>query len=141
MRYNQKGLDFIEKELKRSTIIEKSKLRARDFSRNRKIGPKEIIEYNLNKKGLSAKMEKYKFLKVTGYKDISSPGLLKQREKLNPEVFKYLNEGTLKIFYNECKEEVKLYNGYVITAIDGSDFEIPNTKSCKEEFSFLQKER
>lgn len=139
MKYNQKGLDFIIEELKKNTIIEKSRKNKKDFIRKRKIGPKELIEYNLNKKGLSSKMEKYKFLRITGYKDISSPGLLKQREKLNPEVFVYLNQGTLKLFYNECKDEVKLYKGYVVAAIDGSDFEIPNTKASKKEYSALMK--
>ena len=54
-------------------------------------------------------MEKYKFLRLTEYKDISTPGLLKQREKLNPEVFVYLNQGMLSLFYNEHEEEVKLF--------------------------------
>ena len=101
MKYNQNGLDFIIKELKKKTIIEKSRKNEKDFIRKRKIGPKELIEYNLNKKGLSSKMEKYKFLRLTEYKDISTPGLLKQREKLNPEVFVYLNQGMLSLFYNE----------------------------------------
>ena len=139
MKYNQKGLGFIINELKKNTIIEKSRFNKKDFSRKRKIGPKEIIEYNLNKKGLSSKMEKYNFLRITNYEDISSPGLLKQREKLNPEVFKYLNEGTLNIFYNECKDEVKTYKGYILAAVDGSDFEIPNTKATKKEYSALMK--
>lgn len=65
------------------------------------------------------------------------PGLLKQREKLNPEVFTYLNRGTLDIFYNECTEEVKSYKGYIVTAIDGSDFEIPNTRLSKETYCKL----
>lgn len=137
MKYNQRGLDFIIKELTTKRIIEKSKMKQEDFSRYRKIGPKQLIEYNLNKKGLSSKMEKYNFLNVSGYEDISMPGLLKQREKLNPEVFTYLNIGTLNIFYNECTEEVKSYKGYIVTAIDGSDFEIPNTKLSKETYSKL----
>ena len=139
MKYNQNGLDFIINELKKSTIIEKSRFNKKDFSRKRKIGPKEIIEYNLNKKGLSSKMEKYTFLRITNYEDISSPGLLKQREKLNPEVFRYLNEGTLNIFYNECKDEVKTYKGYVLVAVDGSDFEIPNTQTTRKEYSELMR--
>lgn len=139
MRCNQKGLDFIANELKTNEIIVKSRKNEKDFIRKRKIGSKELIEYNLNKKGLSSKMEKYKFLRITAYQDISTPGLLKQREKLNPEVFVYLNRGMLNIFYNDCEDEMKLYKGYVIAAIDGSDFEIPNTKTSKKEFSYLMK--
>ena len=139
MKCNQNGLDFIIKELKKKTIIEKSRKNEKDFTRKRKIGPKELIEYNLNKKGLSSKMEKYKFLRLTEYEDISTPGLLKQREKLNPEVFIYLNQGMLSLFYNEHEEEMKLYKGYIIAAIDGSDFEIPNTKVSRKEYSYLMK--
>lgn len=68
MKYNQRGLDFIIKELTTKRIIEKSKLKQEDFSKYRKIGPKHLIEYNLNKKGLSSKMEKYNFLNITDMK-------------------------------------------------------------------------
>lgn len=30
-------------------------------------------------------------------------------------------------FYNKFPDEVKLFRGYIVTAVDGSDFEIPNT--------------
>lgn len=33
----------------------------------------------------------------------------------------------LETFYNDYKDEVKLFNGYLLVAVDGSDFEIPNT--------------
>ena len=42
-------------------------------------------------------------------------------------------------FYNECKSEVKTYKGYVLVAVDGRDFEIPNTKTTKKEYSGLMK--
>lgn len=63
MKSNHKGLDFITQELRTSIIIEKSRKRKQDFSRTRKIGPRQLIEYNLNKKGLSSKMEQYKLFK------------------------------------------------------------------------------
>lgn len=72
-------------------------------------------------------MELEDFINICDKEDISSPALLKQREKLNEEIFKYLNEETMKNFYNRFSEEVKTFKGYVITAIVGSDCEIPNT--------------
>ena len=32
---------------------------------------------------------------------------------------------------------VKLFNGYILSAIDGSDFEIPNTKLTREKYNEL----
>lgn len=64
--------------------------------------------------------------------NISNQSLLDQRLKLNPEVFITLNKDYLKLFYQDHKEEVKLYKGYLLKAIDGSDFEIPNTKKSKK---------
>lgn len=41
---------------------------------------------------------------------------------------------SLKEFYVGCKNEEKTYKGYVLTGIDGSDFEISNTKSSREKY-------
>ena len=70
-------------------------------------------------------------------KNISNQSLLDQRLKLNPEVFILLNNDYLKLFYQEHKDEVKLYKGYLLKAIDGSDFEIPNTKEAKKIYGIV----
>lgn len=61
MKYSRRGLGFIINELKRNTVIEKFKFNKRDFSRKRKIGSKEITEYNLNKKGCHLKWKNITF--------------------------------------------------------------------------------
>ncbi len=134
MKQGRKGTDFIRNQLELELNYELLRNKATDFTRKRKIGPKEIILYNLNKKGLSTKMEEYQFFKITGYESISTPGMLKQREKLNPYIFEYLNDGLLDVYYRECKNEMKLYKGYILTATDRSEFEIPNTKTSKDCF-------
>lgn len=134
MKQSQRGTNFIRNQLDSKLNYELARNKATDFTRKRKIGPKELIIYNMNKKGLSSKMEEYQFFKITGYESISTPGMLKQREKLNPEIFTHLNDGLLNVYYNDCKEEMKLYKGYILTATDGSEFEIPNTKVSKENF-------
>ena len=48
---------------------------------------------------------------------------------------------SLKEFYWEYKNEVKTYKGYVLTGIDGSDFEVPNTKSSREKYNGKQQTR
>lgn len=134
MKQNQNGTNFIKDQLDSNLNYELIRNKPTDFTRKRKIGPKELIIYNMNKKGLSSKMEEYHFFKITEYESISTPGMLKQREKLNPEIFRHLNDGLLNVYYKDCKEEMKLYKGYLLTATDGSEFEIPNTKTSKESF-------
>lgn len=134
MRQSQNGTNFIKNQLDYNLNYELTRNNPTDFTRKRKIGPKELIIYNMNKKGLSSKMEEYQFFKITGYESISTPGMLKQREKLNPEIFRHLNDGLLNVYYKDCKDEMKLYKGYLLTATDGSEFEIPNTKNSKKTF-------
>lgn len=43
----------------------------------------------------------------------------------------------LKCFYKEFKDEVKLFNGYIVCAIDGSDFEIPNAIKTRNKYNVL----
>lgn len=106
----------------------------KDFSRNRKLTPKDLILYTLNNRGKTTKMELYDFIQEYNIEDVSTPALLKQREKLNEEIFKELNKESLIRFYGEFPQEVKTYKGYVLGAIDGSDCEVPNTKETRERY-------
>jgi len=112
----------------------KSRKKETDFIRERKITPKDLIYYNLNRKGLSSKMEIEEFIDICKIDEISTPGFFKQREKLNPKVIEYLNNESMKLFYNNFKKEVKTYKGYVLVSEDGSDFEIPNTIKTRTDF-------
>lgn len=138
MKYPYKSVNRIKKEINRSDFVSKCRITENSYIRNRKVNPKDIILYEINKKGLSSKMEIINFNNINDIQDISSPGLFKQREKLNPDVFIYLMQISLKEFYINYKKEVKTYKGYVLTGIDGSDFEIPNTKSSREKYNGKQ---
>lgn len=135
MKYKDKNIANTSLLIKSDEIVIKARKKYNDFTRNRKITVKDIIYYDLNKKGLSSKMELDKFIDICEIGDVSSPAMLKQRQKLNPEVFRYLKNESLKLFYSEFKEEVKTYKGWLLFAADGSDFEIPNTSKCKREYN------
>lgn len=74
-------------------------------------------------------MELYDYIEQFNLNDVSDVALLKQREKLNEEVFKDLNKPSLGDFYKLFPDEVKTFKGYILTAIDGSDCEVPILKS------------
>ncbi len=65
---------------------------------------------------------------------ISKQAFSKQRINLKPQFFVDMYKDYLMDFYTNSPEEVKTYKGYCIFAIDGSMFEIPNTKEMREKF-------
>ena len=107
------------------------------FIRNRKMNFEKVVLYGLNKRGLTSKMEIEDFTELINMTDISSPAVLKQRLKLNGKIYLDMMHENLKGYYEEFKSEVKLFNGYILSAIDGSDFEIPNTKCVREKYNEL----
>lgn len=136
IKYGYKGLSKIRSKIQSNELKEKWRKSITDFSRKRKMDFEKLIHYILNKKGLSTNMEINNFFnKIDEDTDMSAQALLDQRLKLKPEVFVELNEDYLKGFYSEYREtDVKNYKGYILKAIDGTDFEIPNTEKSKDTF-------
>ena len=136
IKYGYKVLNKIRSRIHSKELKEKWRKSITDFTRKRKMDFERLIHYILNKKGLSTNMEIYNFFdKIDEETDMSAQALLDQRLKLKPEIFVDLNEDYLKGFYSEYREtDVKNYKGYILKAIDGTDFEIPNTEKSKETF-------
>ena len=136
IKYGYKGLNKIRSRIHSKELKEKWRKSITDFTRKRKMDFERLIHYILNKKGLSTNMEIYNFFdKINEETDMSAQALLDQRLKLKPEIFVDLNEDYLKGFYSEYREtDVKNYKGYILKAIDGTDFEIPNTEKSKDTF-------
>lgn len=105
------------------------------FTRNRKLNFQSVVYYNLNKKGLSSKMEIVEFNEIVKNADVSSAAVLRQREKLDANIYKDMNIKNIQDFYNDYKEDVKLFKGYILSATDGSDFEIPNTITNRKNYN------
>lgn len=141
MNYKNNNIEKLKIEINREKFLDKCRINEKDFTRKRKITPPDIILYELNKRGLSTKMEILNFNNINNVQNITTPGLFKQREKLNPEAFIYLMQISLKDFYCNYKDEVKTYKGYILKAIDGSDFEIPNTKEARKRYNGKQQKQ
>ena len=136
IKYGYKGLSKIRSKIQSKELKEKWRKSITDFTRKRKMDFEKLIHFILNKKGLSTNMEINNFFnKINEDTDMSVQALLDQRLKLKAEVFVELNEDYLKGFYSEYREtDVKNYKGYILKAIDGTDFEIPNTERSKDAF-------
>lgn len=107
------------------------------FVRKRKMDFTDFVWYLIMQKGRTTSMELDEYLKNkngTYEISISKQAFSKQRKNLKPEIFIDIYKDYLIDFYNNYPKEVKTFKGYNVCAIDGSLFEIPNTKELRDEF-------
>ena len=109
--------------------------RANVFVRNRKMPVSDLVFSMINRKGLTLKMELRGYMNISHPgTQISKPGYLKQRMKLNPEAIKYLYQFHNRNFYKDPEAEHYTFNGYLVLAADGSNVNIPTTPETLEVF-------
>mgnify|MGYP004507903563 CR=1 FL=1 len=118
MTYLMYSIIKLKESIENKTFNFRCRKRKKNFIRNRKLTPKDLVYYTLNNRGKTVKMELF-FRQEYNIDEVSTAALLKQREKLNKE--------SMQRFYGE----VKTYKGYIIAAIDGSDCEVPNTPETR----------
>lgn len=96
--------------------------------RHRKMPLNDLIYSMINRKGLTLFMELRNYMKITHPEEqISKPGYLKQRMKLNPEAFKYLYRQHNREFYSDSETVKTMFKGHLVLAADGSDINVPTT--------------
>lgn len=106
------------------------------FVRVRKMSVQDIMTSIMARKELTAAMEIIKFIKASGLEEISKQAWFKARLNLNPEVFRVLNDKYMSMFYSS-KEEVKLWDEYLVLAVDGSKAEIPNSEENRTTYGTM----
>ncbi len=105
------------------------------FIRNRKMPVSDLIFSMINRKGLTLKMELRGYMNISHPgTQISKPGYLKQRLKLNPEAIKYLYQFHNRNFYTDPEAELYLFNGHLVLAADGSNVNVPTTPETLEAY-------
>lgn len=106
------------------------------FVRNRKMPPEDLVLSMINRKGISTKLEVRNFMNIShpGVQ-ISTPGYLKQRLKLNPDALEYLYEYHNKNFYEDADDgELYTFHGYLVLAADGTSINVPTNEETLSEF-------
>lgn len=107
----------------------------KSFIRERKMNFKDFIWYLTFQKGRTTSMELDEYLKSkndTYEISISKQAFSKQRKNIKPDIFIDMSKNFLHDFYDNYPNEVKKYKGHYVLAVDGSLFEIPNTKELRE---------
>ena len=95
------------------------------FTRNRVFSFKSIILFIINLAKKSLHLELRDFTKMCGVKSVTKQAFSKARLKLNPIVFKLLNEKFVSEFYTD--NDFKTFEGFRVLAIDGSTIQLPSS--------------
>jgi hypothetical protein len=116
-----------------------NRLKPEYFSRESKMGFKETILFILNMDKKTIQLELNNFFGKILKRDntISKQAYLEARQKIDPKAFIELNNAITNNIYNEC-DDVKLWNGFRLSGIDGSIFEIPDTNALREKFGYVK---
>lgn len=94
---------------------------------------------NFLRKSLSIEIENFvkhirSFIGTSMYPSFTKSAFVQCRNKIHPEVFKYLSDRLIKEFYTDNEASVKLWNGYRLLSVDGSRMTLPNTKELAKEY-------
>lgn len=77
----------------------------------------DIILFILNNKGKTLTIELNDYMEKQGKEHITKQAFSKQRQNINPEIFKKLNDDYIKMIYEQRK--IFRYKGYIVLAVDG----------------------
>ena len=77
-----------------------------------------MILFILNNKGKTLTLELNKYMTKQNKETITKQAFSKQRQNINPEIFKKLNNAYIKSIYEQ--REIKRYKGYIVLSVDGS---------------------
>lgn len=117
-------------------FLEVSKMREKDFTRNRKMDFPKLMIFILSgtKKSLQSALfafsSRFKFENGTYSKQAFS----KARKKINPSAFFSLFKESVEMFYKDS--DYKRYRGYRVMAIDGTKYNLPNSDEMKDIYGF-----
>lgn len=125
-------LSSVDLMLKDDVLDTIGRINMRSFTRNRKMNFYELAMSIILKKGQTLTLELNEFTEKMKKPNITKQAYSKQRQNLNPEVFKYINTEYVKKIYNEIPLET--YKGYIVLSVDGSGIELPNCQELKKHY-------
>ena len=123
-------------------FINRSKVDASAFTRNRKLSFKDLIVNLMGFTRPSVQTELDRFFKAmskssSSFESISKSAFTQSRKKLKPEAFIELAKGQLSYFDQHAPDK-RNWKGQRIVAIDGSLLNLPHTDEMRAEFGSVK---
>ena len=134
-------MSILQAEICGKEIVQKFKVSVNDFTRKRKQSFSNTIIFMLNilRKSLALEIENFTshlktILKTGTCLSFTKSAFVQCRKKIQPDVFKYLNQRLIEEFYTDNEASVKLWKGYRLLSVDGSCITLPDTKELAKEY-------
>lgn len=126
------------KTIDNEAFINRSKMSAEDFTRDRKLLFKDLLVVLMSLTRPSVQTELDRFFKAiskspTSFESISKSAFTQSRRKLKPEAFIELARTQLSYFEKNAPFK-KYWNEHRVVSIDGSSLGLPNSEELKNEF-------
>jgi hypothetical protein len=134
LRKSEITMNNIKKKINSLTFRDTFKRKKEDFTRNRKLPFRSLFGFILQNSKQTIQKELTRFMeRFTKHENVSKSAFSQQRIKLMPEAFIELNDDTIHTIYDE-DDTFKMWNGFRLTAIDGSQMTLPRTSELIDEF-------
>lgn len=121
------------------SLLENYRMNEKDFTRKRKQSFVSTLVFMMNLLRKSLVIEIHNFVTIlnSDTRNISQQFFTKSaftqnRKKIKPEVFDELSKSLTEEFYSDNEENVKLWKGFRLLAVDGSLVNLPNTKEVRD---------
>ena len=122
-------------------LIEKYKVSKKHFTRTRKQTFSTTLLFMMNflRKSLSLEIENFVkhikfFIGNNKLMCFSKSAFVQCRNKIHPEVFIHLNQTLINEFYTDNEASIKLWKGFRLLSVNGSQMTLPNTEELKNEY-------
>lgn len=132
-------LTSVDLMLKQGNLESIGKINIKSITRNRKMNFYDLTTSIILKKAQTLTLELNEFTEKMRKPNITKQAYSKQRQNLNPEVFKYINEEYIKKIYNEIPLEI--CKGYIVLSVDGSGIELPNCDVLKKYYGVTESQK
>ncbi|MDB6354573.1 IS4 family transposase [Trichococcus sp. K1Tr] len=108
------------------------------FTRKRKTTPIALMLQMFAQKGNSQFCELLNFYEDQGKPlDISTVAFYKARMNYNPKAIRLMMTDYMSMIYEENDDQLVKLNGYIVTAIDGSDIILPSTEENAKKYGVV----
>lgn len=112
------------------------RLKEKSFTRNRKMNFQTLVKSILFKKGQTLSLELDEFTDKMGTKKLTKQAYSKQRQNLNPDIFRHLNNCYVNKIYDEIP--IEMFKDFIVLSVDGSGIELPNSIELKQFFGVTE---